>query len=189
MGRWRPRRTGSRRERKEKGMDCRKAVREIEAHIRANRREARETDWDAGYADALEGVAEMIEAERRRDREARKAARERFDEKKWGCVELLLERKGMSIVERTWTSEAGTVDIVADDDDGTLVFVEVRSHADGRFPRERKEDRCEFERLCVSWFDEHPGQHDRAVRKDVVSLCLLTEDRVLVKYFVNCLGR
>ena len=74
-------------------MDCRKAVREIEAHIRANRREARETDWDAGYADALEGVAEMIEAERRRDREARKAARKRFDEKKWRCVELLLERR------------------------------------------------------------------------------------------------
>lgn len=50
-----------------------------------------------------------------------------------------LERQGLSLVERNYrvargpSARGGEVDLILRDRDGTLVFVEVRARADGRF--------------------------------------------------------
>ena len=44
-----------------------------------------------------------------------------------------LRARGYRIVERNFRCKAGELDVVARDADGTLVFVEVRTRADGRW--------------------------------------------------------
>lgn len=43
-----------------------------------------------------------------------------------------LERRGLRVVEKNYVCRRGELDLVCDDG-GTLVFVEVRARADGRF--------------------------------------------------------
>ena len=48
---------------------------------------------------------------------------------KWGedCAADYLQRNGYTIIERDWKSGHRDIDIVAADEDGTIVFVEVKT--------------------------------------------------------------
>ena len=54
---------------------------------------------------------------------------------KWGedCAVDYLQRKGYTIVERDWKSGHRDIDIIAADEDGTLVFVEVKTRRNRLF--------------------------------------------------------
>ena len=78
-------------------------------------------------------------------------------EKAMGAVKVFLERKGYEIVDEAWQGPEGIggIDLVAVDEDGTLVFVDatVRIGTDG-FP-EAHRARGLREALAATWLAGH----------------------------------
>ena len=87
-------------------------------------------------------------------------------EKAMGAVRTFLERKGYEIVDEAWQGPEGIggIDLVAVDEDGTLVFVDatVRIGTDG--------------------FSDTP------VRFDEVAMMVVKENRALLRHHINCFG-
>lgn len=98
-----------------------------------------------------------------------------------------LYRRGYGIVERNWRCYAGEADIIAKDN-GTLVFVEVKTRRDCRkgFPAEAvsssKRDR--YERIALAYLAES-DLSDMQVRFDVVSIVVIGRNRALVRHHIN----
>ena len=101
-----------------------------------------------------------------------------------------LELKGYEIVERNWACPAGEADIIAYDA-GTLVFVEVktRTSLETGLPSEAvtPAKRARYEKIA-GWFLRSVDVCDVPVRFDVVSLLVVSEDRALVRHYVNAFG-
>ena len=100
-------------------------------------------------------------------------------EKAMGAVKAFLERKGYEIVD----------DLVAMDEDGTLVFVDatVRIGADG-FP-EAHRARGLREALAAAWLAGNGDDYaDTPVRFDEVAMMVVKENRALLRHHVNCSG-
>lgn len=89
------------------------------------------------------------------------------------AVNFLL-RRGLRIVERNWRSHAGEIDIICDDQ-GTLVFVEVKTRTDDSFGppcaavTAAKQQR--LRRLAEEYLSQK-GITETAVRFDVVGVKL-----------------
>lgn len=98
-----------------------------------------------------------------------------------------LYRRGYEIVARNWTCYAGEADIIAEDN-GTLVFVEVKTRRDCRkgFPSEAvsaaKRDR--YERIALAYLSES-NMSDMRVRFDVVSIVVVGRDRAFIRHQIN----
>ena len=93
-------------------------------------------------------------------------------EKAMGAVKAFLERKGYEIVDEAWQGPEGIggIDLVAVDEDGTLVFVDatVRIGTDG--------------------FPEAHRARGLRVRFDEVAMMVVKENRALLRHHVNCFG-
>ena len=102
-----------------------------------------------------------------------------------------LKRRGYIVLERNWTCPAGEADIVAKDEDGVLVFVEVktRSSLEAGLPAESvtPRKRARYERIAGYFLADYDGA-DCRVRFDVVALLVLNESRALVRHYVNAFG-
>ena len=83
-------------------------------------------------------------------------------EKAMGAVKAFLERKGYEIVDEAWQGPEGIggIDLVAVDEDGTLVFVAGNG-------------------------DDYA---DTPVRFDEVAMMVVKENRALLRHHVNCFG-
>ncbi|MDO5358997.1 MAG: YraN family protein [Slackia faecicanis] len=99
-----------------------------------------------------------------------------------------LVRRGYDILERNWTCPAGEADIVAKDEDGTMVFVEVktRSSLEAGFPSEAvtPQKRARYERIAGYFLSQYEGVECR-VRFDVISILVLGNSRALIRHYVN----
>lgn len=81
-----------------------------------------------------------------------------------------LEAFGLAVVERNWRCPHGEVDVVACDDDQTIL-VEVKTRRGGLAAPELAVDagKCErYRRLSLSYLNEHPDT--RALRFDVIAV-------------------
>lgn len=112
-------------------------------------------------------------------------------EKAMGAVKAFLERKGYEIVDEAWQGPEGIggIDLVAVDEDGTLVFVDatVRIGTDG-FP-EAHRARGLREALAATWLAGNGDDYaDTPVRFDEVAMMVVKENRALLRYHVNCFG-
>lgn len=100
-----------------------------------------------------------------------------------------LEFKGYEIVDKDWPCEAGIVDIVAYDVDGTLAFVNVRTSHDGfQDPGCEAAKRRLFEAVALAYLGEHDVV-DTQVRYDDICLVPVGDDRAMLKHHVNALGQ
>lgn len=112
-------------------------------------------------------------------------------EKAMGAVRTFLERKGYEIVDEAWQGPEGIggIDLVAVDEDGTLVFVDatVRIGTDG-FP-EAHRARGMREALAAAWLAGNGDDYaDTPVRFDEVAMMVVKENRALLRHHVNCFG-
>ena len=112
-------------------------------------------------------------------------------EKAMGAVKAFLERKGYEIVDEAWQGPEGIggIDLVAVDEDGTLVFVDatVRIGTDG-FP-EAHRARGMREALAATWLAGNGDDYaDTPVRFDEVAMMVVKENRALLRHHVNCFG-
>ena len=98
-----------------------------------------------------------------------------------------LESFGYEILEHNWSCPAGEADIIARDYD-TLVFCEVktRTSIDKGFPSEAvdAEKRSRYEKIA-GWYLTDYEFLDIPVRFDVIALMVVSEDRALIKHYVN----
>lgn len=107
------------------------------------------------------------------------------------AVKAFLERKGYEIVDEAWQGPEGIggIDLVAVDEDGTLVFVDatVRIGTDG-FP-EAHRARGMREALAATWLAGNGDDYaDTPVRFDEVAMMVVKESRALLRHHVNCFG-
>lgn len=102
-----------------------------------------------------------------------------------------LKRRGYAVFERNWTCPAGEADIIARDEDGTLVFIEVktRSSLEAGLPCEAvtPRKRARYERIAGYFLAEYDGPECR-VRFDVIAILALGNARALVRHYVNAFG-
>lgn len=108
-----------------------------------------------------------------------------------GAVKAFLERKGYEIVDEAWQGPEGIggIDLVAVDEDGTLVFVDatVRIGTDG-FP-EAHRARGLREALAATWLAGNGDDYaDTPVRFDEVAMMVVKENRALLRHHINCFG-
>jgi putative endonuclease len=84
-----------------------------------------------------------------------------------------LRARGYTILERNFRCRRGELDVVARDRD-QLVFVEVRSRADGRrgtaLEAVSAAKQRQVARVAEAWLAAHPGAADRGCRFDVVGV-------------------
>ena len=95
-----------------------------------------------------------------------------------------LERRGYDIVDSGWKSGDSSIDIVARDEDGTLVVVDVRARrgADEGFPVATA-SRGRSEMAAARWLESHPdeGGCECPVRFDSISMMIVAPDRALLR--------
>lgn len=102
-----------------------------------------------------------------------------------------LKSRGYIVLERNWTCPAGEADVVAQDEDGTLVFIEVktRSSLETGLPSEAvtPRKRARYERIAGYFLVDYDGPECR-VRFDVISILALGNGRALMRHYVNAFG-
>ena len=112
---------------------------------------------------------------------------DRYEER----AERFLRDAGLTILERNAASKLGELDLVAEEADGTIVFVEVRGRADSRFGGaaatvdRRKQAR--MLRLAEAWLLRNE-LHRRPVRLDVLAFDG-PADAATPTHFRNAFGR
>lgn len=98
-----------------------------------------------------------------------------------------LKRRGMSILERNWTCNAGEADIIACDDEA-IHFIEVktRSNVNRGFPSEAvdRAKRERYERIAISYLAQCDVV-DAAVMFDIISIVVTAPDRALLRFHRN----
>lgn len=99
-----------------------------------------------------------------------------------------LIRRGYEILDRNWKCFAGEADIVACDEDGTLVFVEVKTRTDLKkgFPSEAvgPKKRAKYEKIALAYLAEYDVV-DIVVRFDVISIMVLTPERAMIRHHIG----
>ena len=105
---------------------------------------------------------------------------------------LFLERRGYEIVEQNWRCPAGEADLIARDENGTVVFVEVktRTGVEHGFPAEAVTParRRRYERIAGYYLSDHVFE-DARVRFDVLSiLSMRPRNRAYIRHHIDAFG-
>lgn len=99
-----------------------------------------------------------------------------------------LIRRGYEILDRNWKCFAGEADIVACDEDGALVFVEVKTRTDATkgFPSEAvgPKKRAKYEKIALAYLADYDVV-DIVVRFDVISIMVLTPERAMIRHHIG----
>ena len=103
------------------------------------------------------------------------------------AIARYLELKGCEILEEGWSHGGDTADfIVLDGFEIAFVFGFASENIGEGIP-DRAIDRKTFERLAAAYLAEHPDHVDCAVRADIVSLLVLSDNRAMIRHHVNAI--
>ncbi len=103
-----------------------------------------------------------------------------------------LRRQDYEILERNWVCRYGEADIIARDEDGTLVFVEVKTRRtiETGLPEEavNAQKQSRYERIAMSYLMLH-DEEEYQVRFDVIAICVTRKDRAFLRHHIGCFDR
>lgn len=143
---------------------------------------------DAGVSlmhDTLECITEPV---RRFVKDEPKTRNAELCSKGLDAAEKFLKTRGYEIVEREWSCDAGEIDFIAEDE-GTLVFVEVktRNMTDEGMPDEAitEEKRRRYENIAASYMAEHEELDECTVRFDIIGILVTNEHKALLRHHIN----
>lgn len=101
---------------------------------------------------------------------------------------VFLERRGYEILERDWKCDAGKIDLIAKDDEDTVVFLEVHVYdvAEEGMPEDdvSLENRRRSEIIAGTYLAA-ADEVDIKVRFDIISLLVIGSDRALLRHHIN----
>lgn len=109
---------------------------------------------------------------------------------RWGerRAELALRAKGFKTIARNVRSRLGEIDLVMRDQDGVLVFIEVKTRLDERFQQvEAAITTTKMHRLrnAIHWFIRSRRLPDMPIRCDVVAVVLGKKGRPQIRHYPN----
>ncbi|MBQ9041474.1 MAG: YraN family protein [Eggerthellaceae bacterium] len=104
-----------------------------------------------------------------------------------------LELVGYDIIEREYGTPAGYIDIIAEDEDGCLVFIKVKHSSlfkDGFMPADHLADHERAAREAqAAWFFSDADQFvEMPVRFDEIHLLICGTDRAMIRHYANVMG-
>ena len=103
-----------------------------------------------------------------------------------------LELRGYEILDRDYDTPFGCIDIIAEDEDGTIVFVEVDVSDDMERGFEKSRfsgDRANCEKSATFYGEQSGVGNNFVVRFDVVSLLVCGSfDRAMCRHHINVFG-
>lgn len=153
-------------------------------------------DWDDGYEDydgneicgARDSCRYCDDSEFQRDRKG--VRNKRLGKRGEDAAARYLELIGYEVLERNWTCPAGEADIIARDGQA-VVFIEVKTRRGIQrgFPEEAvtAEKRQRYEKISAFFLRKY-DETDIPVRFDVIALLVISEDRALIKHYINAYG-
>jgi putative endonuclease len=98
-----------------------------------------------------------------------------------------LVKRDFEVIEKSWSCEAGTIDIIAKDEN-SLVLCEVISRLDSGegFPKEEVNDskRKQLEKIALSYLANY-DLDEVTVRFDVIAVVVVGENRALIRHHIN----
>jgi putative endonuclease len=98
-----------------------------------------------------------------------------------------LAKRDFEVIEKSWSCEAGTIDIIAKDKN-SLILCEVISRLDSGegFPKEEvsKSKREQLEKIALSYLADHDFD-EVTVRFDVIAVVVVGENRALIRHHIN----
>ena len=101
-----------------------------------------------------------------------------------------LEHIGYEVLERNWSCPAGEADIIARQDE-TVVFVEVKTRIgiSKGFPEEAVDakKRQRYEKIAAYFLSGYE-EINIPFRFDVIGILVISEDRAIIKHYVNAYG-
>lgn len=104
---------------------------------------------------------------------------------------LALEDFGCEILAIGWHCPAGSIDIVAKDED-TIIFADVETipNRDGKFPAEDlgPGKRAEFESIALAFLSSFAPKESIVFRYDNMGIVIMGPDFMSMKHHVNALG-
>lgn len=95
------------------------------------------------------------------------------------------EDEGYTLLGHRQRMRAGEIDAVVEDDDGTVVFVEVKSRRGSAFGAAEAvttKKLATMRRCAAQWLEERCAETYRPVRFDVVEVVFAGEDYILRRY-------
>jgi len=99
-----------------------------------------------------------------------------------------LKRKGFTTIARNFTCKLGEIDIIVNDSDGTIVFVEVRTKTDESFTEAHRtvtpKKRARLVRTA-RYFMKTYKVKGRPLRFDVVAVVLGRKGRPQIRHYEN----
>lgn len=102
-----------------------------------------------------------------------------------------LRRRGMEVLtDEPFECEAGTIEIIAKDEDGALCFIGVTvAESSTPFPACKDEDRrMSLEAIAMSFLAVRGDEYvDCQVRFDRVDIRVVSDDRALIRHHINML--
>lgn len=121
----------------------------------------------------------------------RKPKKTAFHEKSMNAAVRILEWGGYEILERDYSTPVGDLDIIAEDEDGTLVFVTVKISDDfgvGFDDSDIESMRPECEK-AAAFFLQQNGFIEAPMRFDVISFLVCGSfDRAMCRHITNIFG-
>ena len=144
-----------------------------------------------GYGSAEEYAAGVLSAAVQRDDPGEGLS---LEERGVKAAKRYLKLQGYEVIETGFECEAGTVDIVARDDDGTLCFVDVRTRKVSDASFDEIEHGCaeheRRERQALTWLAS-AGEDmvpDFFIRFDNIAIAVMESSRALLRHHKNVLG-
>ena len=107
-----------------------------------------------------------------------------IEERVLQAAECFIERRGYEIIEHGFSCEHGAFDIIATEEDGELVFIEVLHKSDGGFA-ESMMTRTQRELVSIEYLKNNPQQTDICLRFDVISIAVFDEDKAMLRHHVR----
>lgn len=113
---------------------------------------------------------------------------ETINDKAMRVISTFLTRRGYDILEQNWTHGKDSIDFIARDEDGELVFIAAKVASEGNaFPVE-KANRKSLERVAAAYLAASSDIPEGSIRFDVISLLVLGPSKALIRHHINAIG-
>ncbi len=97
-----------------------------------------------------------------------------------------LEQNNYQILERNWHCRYGEIDIIAQDPNGVIAFIEVKTRrsVSAGLPQcaVTRNKQARIERIAMSYLNQEQ-EVSCPVRFDVVAICVMSPQKVFLKHF------
>ena len=122
--------------------------------------------------------------------ERREESRRELGRKGEDAAARYLGARGYRILQRNWRCRFGEADIIAQDPDGTVCFVEVKTRRsmEAGLPEESvtPKKRSRYEKIAMCYIVQEDIDDNTALRFDAIAICVADGRRAMLRHHRSC---